>query len=131
MDEASEQQLIQLAINVRENAYAPYSEYAVGAAVKLPNGETFVGVNVENASYGLTICAERSAVVAAVAAGLRDIDALAIVGPGAPAPCGACRQFLYEFNPDMRLLLVDSQHPTEVTRHILRDLLPHGFRLSP
>lgn len=83
----------------REHAYAPYSKFAVGAAVETADGRRFTGANVENASYGLTICAERTAVFAAVVAGARRIAAVAVSGPDGvtAAPCGACRQVLAEF----------------------------------
>jgi cytidine deaminase len=97
--------LIARAIAVRANAYAPYSQFAVGAAIVTDDGSIFEGVNVENASYGLAICAERSAAVAAVAAGHRSFQAIAIAGPqtAVTAPCGACRQFLNEFNPRLEV----------------------------
>ena len=90
---------------MRENAYAPYSNFAVGAALVTEDGTVFGGVNVENASYGLAICAERTAAVAAVAAGHRNFRAIAIAGPESTvtAPCGACRQFLNEFNPQLEV----------------------------
>ncbi|HKU67178.1 MAG TPA: cytidine deaminase [Candidatus Baltobacteraceae bacterium] len=97
--------LIAHAIAMRENAYAPYSQFAVGAALLTEDGSVFGGVNVENASYGLAICAERTAAVAAVAAGHRSFRAIAIAGPQSTvtAPCGACRQFLNEFNPRLEV----------------------------
>ncbi|MEZ6122794.1 MAG: cytidine deaminase [Planctomycetaceae bacterium] len=131
-------QLVLAARQARQAAYAPYSQYHVGAAVKTSGGDVFVGCNVENASYGLTICAERTAVCSAVAAGHRDIDVCCISLTGQPVPCGTCRQFLYEFNPDMIVLLdnldlpeqTDSGTPQlpEVVR--LRDLLPRAFHLE-
>ena len=95
--------LIPRAMAMRENAYAPYSHFAVGAALVTEDGTVFGGANVENASYGLAICAERTAAVAAVAAGHRSFLAIAVAGPEntATAPCGACRQFLNEFNPQL------------------------------
>lgn len=91
------------------NAYAPYSRYRVGAAVLTAGGRIFTGCNVENASYGVTICAERVAAAAAVAAGERKFAALAVVtDDGAPAPpCGLCRQFLVEFSPDLPVLMAN------------------------
>lgn len=116
---------------VRERAWAPYSGYNVGAAVLAASGEIFSGCNVENASYGLTVCAERVAVCSAVAAGFRDIHAVCISLTGVPVPCGACRQFLSEFNPEMLILLDDVSQSVDVRPEALRlsDLLPRAFRL--
>jgi len=110
----------------RERAYAPYSKFAVGAAAVTEDGSIFEGVNVENASYGLAICAERSAVVSAVSAGHRNLRAIAVAGPEAAvtAPCGACRQFLNEFNSQ---LTVAYTTPSGVTVTTLDQLLPDAF----
>ncbi len=89
----------------------------------------YVGANVENASFGLTICAERVALAAAVAAGERRFKMLVIVSPGGVAPCGACRQFAAEFSPDLPVLLVDSQRPGEPVEVNLRELLPGRFEI--
>jgi cytidine deaminase len=118
--------LIHVAQQYREKAYAPYSGFTVGAALETASGEIFGGANVENASYGLAICAERSAVVSAVSAGHRNFRAIAIAGPDATTtvPCGACRQFLNEFNPQ---LPVTYTTPDGVARTTLDKLLPHSF----
>jgi cytidine deaminase len=112
------------------HAYAPYSRFRVGAALLARDGRVFSGVNVENSSYGLTFCAERSAVVAAVSAGVREFTAIAIVCEQAPLcmPCGACRQVLHEFAPDLVVVLEDTGGPRQMR---LLDLLPHAFRLDP
>ncbi|HSL93026.1 MAG TPA: cytidine deaminase [Bacillota bacterium] len=121
----SKEELILRARDALSQAYAPYSGYAVGAAI-LAGGEIFTGVNVENASYGLTICAERAAAVAAVTAGKRRFDAIAIaVGKGRATPCGACRQFLREFGRSYPVYLVDSDG--SVATFTLEDLLPESF----
>lgn len=92
--------LVAAARAVRAHAHAPYSRFAVGAALRVADGRVFVGANVENASYGLTICAERAAVCAAVAAGATEVTAVAVVTrDGEATPCGACRQVLWEFRP--------------------------------
>ena len=114
----------------REAAYAPYSEFSVGAALLSASGRVFVGCNVENASYGATICAERGALCAAVAAGERRWVALAIVtGAASPTPpCGICRQALAELGPD---LVVRSYDQTgEQADYTLDELLPHAFESS-
>jgi cytidine deaminase len=91
------------------------------------SGEIFAGCNVENASYGLTICAERAAVCAAVAAGHKEITAVAVVTSGGHAPCGACRQVLAEFGPTMEVVLVDADDPSPVRTTTLDKLLPEAF----
>ena len=119
--------LVEAARRVRERAYAPYSKFAVGAALLADDGTVFVGANVENASFGLTVCAERNAVAAAIAAGRRRFRALALVaGRGKPAaPCGACRQVLHEFAPDLAIRMVSAQGKACDVR--LAELLPLGF----
>ena len=114
------------AAQVWENAYAPYSRFKVGAAVRGASGAIYQGCNVENASFGLTNCAERTAVFKAVSDGARSFSAIAIAAEhAAPWPCGACRQVLNEFAPDIRVLVTWGDGQTaEAT---LRDLLPHGF----
>ncbi|MBO2519572.1 MULTISPECIES: cytidine deaminase [Limnochorda] len=111
----------------RERAYAPYSRFPVGAAVRAADGRIFQGCNIENASYGLTICAERVAVFQAVAAGVRQLVAVAVVGPGDEPcrPCGACRQVLREFGLEMRVIMAGEDGPVEVTT--LDELLPRSF----
>ncbi len=118
--------LLAFAREIRPKAYAPYSDFQVGAAI-FAGGEIFQGVNVENAAFGSTICAERGAAMAAVAAGYRDFDAIAVVGDSdAPTvPCGACRQFLAEFNPEMRVIMGGRSDAVEVTT--LDMLLPEAF----
>lgn len=123
--------LLRAALDVRRHAYAPYSKFAVGAALLTTSGEVVSGVNVENASYGMTICAERSAIVAAVSQGIREFTAIAVATPGGHAPCGACRQVLAEFAPDLLVLLVNVDRPDQAPRQLqLSELLPHGFQFS-
>lgn len=122
----SEDRLVAAARAVQAQAYAPYSRYRVGAAIETEDGTIYVGCNVENASYGLTNCAERVAVGAAVSAGARRFRRVVVVtdsDPPAP-PCGACRQVLLEFGPD---LVVESVGPRRSMRWVLRDLLPASF----
>lgn len=124
-------ELVQAARKVQQLAYAPYSNFPVGCALKAESGDVFIGCNVENASYGLTICAERSAMCTAVSQGQPRIQIACISLPGTPVPCGTCRQFLYEFNPEMLLLLDDTEKPeTQAPDCVpLKDLLPRAFTL--
>lgn len=118
-------QLIQAARAVRPGAYAPYSHYTVGAAILADDGRLYTGVNVENASYGLTICAERSAVFQMVTAGGRRVLAVAVSTSNGGSPCGACRQVLVEFAADVPILLVDDAG--RVVETTLYTLLPDHF----
>ena len=128
-------ELIALALGARENAYAPYSGFWVGAALLTADGEVFVGTNVENASYGLTNCAERSALFAAVSKGKRRFSAIAVVGGKSGEvtefcpPCGACRQALAEFSQDqdMKIILFDGKEEKEIP---LSSLLPDSFEIQ-
>jgi cytidine deaminase len=119
-------ELVRAAHDARTRAYAPYSEFTVGAAV-LAGGRVYSGCNVENASYGLSICAERVAATTAVAAGERRIDAVAVVGSAdrPTPPCGACRQFLSEFGPAMPVVAETPDGDRDAWR--LDELLPHAF----
>ncbi len=129
MDSPSRAALLKHARAAQDRAYAPYSGFRVGAAVETDDGAVYTGVNVENASYGLSICAERVALCAAVAAGARRISAVAVVaGDAGGAPCGACRQFLAEFgDAATTVTFYDGGAPTTLT---LADLLPHPFGLE-
>ena len=117
--------LVEAAILVRKQAYAPYSNYQVGAALLMEDGSIITGVNVENASYGLAICAERTAVGQAIAAGYRKILAVAVATDNAGSPCGACRQVLTEFAGDVPVYLVDAAGNGRDTT--LYTLLPDHF----
>ena len=123
-------ELERAALAVQRRAHAPYSRYFVGAAIQTAKGAIFAGCNVENASYGLSICAERSAIVQMVAAGERDPVAIVVVTPGPVlgTPCGACRQTLAEFARDLpvRLLVEGNAVPPRTTS--LEALLPEAFR---
>ncbi len=115
----------------RGNAWAPYSRFQVGAAVLTADGRIFGGCNVENASYGLTICAEQVAICTAIAQGCSSFVAICVSLTGVPVPCGACRQFLVEFNPEMLVLLDDVDHTADMPPELvcLSELLPRAFRL--
>lgn len=123
------EKLIRHATEVRDQAYAPHSHFYVGAALLMNDGHVIVGCNVENASYSLSICAERVAAAAAVAAGYRSWRAIAIASLGGVTPCGACRQFLSEFGTDIPVILVDVLHGSRRTL-TLAQLLPEAFDAS-
>ena len=125
--DAVRKRLIAAAVAAQANAHAPYSNFSVGAAVLTDGGEVYSGCNVENASYGLTICAERVAASAAIAAGADSLLSLVIASTGAVPPCGACRQFLAEFNPDLPISLIDPSAPEVIVETSLGDLLPRPF----
>ena len=122
------QALIAAAMKAKENAYAPYSGYHVGAAAMGGSGRVYPGCNVENTSYGLTVCAERVAIVKAISEGEREIAALAVATESGATPCGACRQVLYEFGPTARILL--SGVDGTLKEMALDDLLPDAFTLK-
>jgi cytidine deaminase len=126
--------LLKAAAAVSKRAYAPYSRFEVGAALLSRDGAIFTGCNVENASYGLTICAERSAVCSAVAAGHTRFVAIAIVASGdrMPYPCGACRQVLAEFGqPDLVVLIAPRDRLDGHETYSLAELLPKSFHFNP
>jgi cytidine deaminase len=121
------ERLIEAARAVRLNAHAAFSHFLVGAALEAADGRVFTGCNVENATYGLTVCAERVAVFKAISEGCRTFTRIAIVADtqDPTPPCGACRQILWEFGGDLEVILVNLT--AEKARFRLRDLLPHPF----
>lgn len=128
VDDARARELLQRAREARSRAYAPYSGFPVGAALLTDDGRIFTGVNVENASYGLTTCAERTAVVRAIAEGAREFSAIAVAGPDddlACPPCGSCRQILHEASPGM--LVITSTGSGGLALVPLEQLLPSAF----
>ncbi len=122
--------LLDLALAAQKNAYAPYSHFHVGAAFVDDQGQIFSGCNVENASYGLTNCAERTAIFSAVAQGSRHIVTMVIVtdGPELGAPCGACRQVIHEFGPQAKIILAKSAD--RYVCYKMSELLPHAFNME-
>jgi len=125
-DRAAIQDLIERARQARTRAYAPYSEYPVGAALLSSAGQIFKGANVENAAYGSTMCAERIAAFTAVTSGERVFEAIAVVTENGGAPCGACRQVLSEFGEDLLVIVADAGGKIHLELK-LKDLLPHAF----
>ena len=123
----TDETLVALAKEAMKHAYAPYSKFQVGAALLSKDGRVFTGCNVENASYGATNCAERTAIFKAVSEGCREFDAIAVVASSGEyiPPCGICRQVLAEFMPEGKVIL-DSDEKGMVT-YLVRELLPSGF----
>jgi cytidine deaminase len=125
--EHSERELIEAAKAVRENAYAPFSEFKVGAALETDDGQIIVGSNVESASYGLTVCAERVAVWNAISQGKRKITRIAVVADTEELtpPCGVCRQIIWEFGGDIPVIFANLHDKFETVQ--MKDLLPRAF----
>ena len=119
-------ELIDRAVRARKGAYAPYSKYLVGAALITEDGTIFHGVNVENASYPMTMCAERNAVFTAVAEGFQSFEAIVVATENGGSPCGACRQVLSEFGLDTQVLSVD-EGSNMVLDTTVRELIPYAF----
>ena len=122
----TKQILISAALDARNNAYARYSKYDVGAALLTTEGQVFLGANVENAVYPLTICAERAAVVSAVSQGEQDFEAIAVVTKDGGTPCGSCRQVLAEFGQDILVIIADEKGKVKYELSV-RELLPAAF----
>lgn len=126
--------LVAEALLARKNSYSPYSKFAVGAALLCKNGKIYRGTNVENAAYGLTVCAERSAILTAVTKGEREFAAIAVVGgpAGQPAtelcaPCGSCRQVMAEFAKPADFMVILGKEGNDYTEHTLAEMLPYAF----
>jgi len=132
---ATRERLLRSARKVMKNAYAPFSNFRVGAAILTAKGQVFVGCNVENSSYGMTNCAERTAIVSAVAKDGPELEIAAVAVVGSPdndrevtcSPCGACRQVIYEFGPHAVVFYQGKKGPKQ---SLITDLLPEGFRLK-
>ncbi len=127
MNEELKRKLIEAATEARENAYAPYSKFKVGAAVLASSGKIYTGANFENASFGAGACAERVALGAALSAGEREFSAVACVGEGSITPCGICRQAMAEFG-DMSVICA-APDLTDIREYKLGELIPHSFKL--
>ena len=125
--ETDKRQLLEAAKEAKKYSYAPYSNFMVGAALRAKDGRIYTGCNVENAAYGATICAERTAMVKAVSEGHRDFDTIVIAGRSEDhcVPCGTCRQVMMEFAPDLTVICLNGKG--ESKRFALKELLPYGF----
>ena len=124
----TDKELFRMAVKASENAYVPFSNFHVGAALLTKDGQVYTGCNIENSSYGATICAERTAMVKAVSEGVREFEAIAIAGNGGTSwPCGICRQFMFEFSEDMRV--ISGENEDELKSYRLNELLLEGFKL--
>lgn len=119
-------ELINAAMKVRENAYAPYSNFQVAAALLCADGEIITGINMESSSYGLSVCAERNTIATAVAKGKKDFIAMAIISPGGVTPCGACRQVIFDICGDIDIILGDGNGNIQDTT-TMKVLLPKAF----
>ena len=126
LDENKKKELIEAGLRARKRAYAPYSKYFVGAALLTASGKIFEGLNIENASYGATVCAERVAIFNAVTAGERKFVAMSVIGDTGGTPCGLCRQVLAEFGLDIVLLLADKDGEL-VGETTVGEVLPDAF----
>lgn len=124
-----QRQLVDAAASARLNAHAPYSKFFVGAALLTEDGSIFSGCNVENASYGLTICAERVAIGSAVAAGHHAFKAICVIAENAVSPCGACRQVIHEFGSETIVLLAGASDGRVQKKFSIAELLPESFSL--
>lgn len=122
-------ELVQLAIEARLKAYAPYSDFLVGAALLTDAGNIFTGCNVENSSYGLAICAERTAICKAVSEGEQQFTKIAVAASPLATPCGACRQFIFEFGQSIEVVCA-SPDTSEFRVWTIDELLPAGFRFE-
>ncbi len=124
----NDKELFEIAKKAVDHAYAPYSKFKVGAALLTKDGHIFTGVNVENSSFGATICAERTAFVKAVSEGFKEFSSIAVTSNSGKAwPCGICRQFMYEFGDELTVITgSDAEH---LEKHTIKELLLEGFRL--
>ena len=133
MNKTTLKKAVAAALEVRKNAYAPFSNFAVGAAIVTKDGSIFTGVNVENSSFGATNCAERTALFSAITAGHRDFEAIVIasvLNGKAVFPCGICRQVLADFNPKMRVVLVNGDTKQIEQDLLLSDIFPGIFEFG-
>ncbi len=128
IDDEMRRELTKRALSIRERAYAPYSNYSVGAALLADSGRIYEGINIENAAFPVTICAERVAVFKAVSEGERNFTAIVVATQDGGSPCGSCRQVMHEFAPRMQVITVNAGGDVVLDVDV-SDLLPYGFSL--
>ena len=128
MNSTDYSELIIQSVEARKLAYAPYSKFLVGAALLTSDGKVFTGCNVENTSYGLSICAERTAICKAVSEGHQSFEAIAIAAHPFASPCGACRQFIVEFGKEIKVISVDAKELTNTKLWTSEELIPENFK---
>ena len=128
MNSTDYSELIIQSVEARKLAYAPYSKFLVGAALLTSDGKVFTGCNVENTSYGLSICAERTAICKAVSEGHQSFEANAIAAHPFASPCGACRQFIVEFGKEIKVISVDAKELTNTKLWTSEELIPENFK---
>lgn len=128
MDKKIIKNLINKAYEASKNSYSPYSSYQVGSALLIETGEVFTGTNIENSSYGATICAERVAISNAVSNGFKNFKAIAIYSKDGGMPCGICLQVISEFSPDIEVIIANSLNDYKIYK--FSELLPHTFKLK-
>ncbi len=128
IDDEMRRELTKRALSIRERAYAPYSKYSVGAALLADSGRIYEGINIENAAFPVTICAERVAVFKAVSEGERNFTAIVVATQDGGSPCGSCRQVMHEFAPRMHVITVNESGDIVLDVDV-SDLLPYGFSL--
>lgn len=125
----NDRELFLIAKDALKNAYAPYSKFSVGAALLAKSGKIYRGVNVENSSFGATICAERTAFTKAISEGETEFLTIAVTSSeGEAFPCGICRQFMFEYGDDLRVVVGNNED--QLKAYTISELLPHGFRLN-
>lgn len=124
------EELIRAAMESREKAWCPYSNFKVGCALQTSTGDLFSGCNVENSSYGLAICAERNAIASMINAGQREISQIVVVANPIATPCGACRQVIVEFGENANVFCVDAKETSAITRYSIAELIPDYFRFQ-
>lgn len=129
IDKTTQKKLVKAALDVRKNAFAPFSKFQVAASLLSTDGDIICGINVESSSYGLTVCAERNAISAALAKGKKEFIALAVISPGAAYPCGACRQVIFDICGNIDIIIADQDGEIKDITDT-KTLLPKAFGIK-